>query len=250
MSGQDGPAHSIQLGRHEVEIVGDRFLLTPKARLNYFPHIGCIFIHIPKTAGTSVSAALAQIDEYLRLDGQPPKFELPRRQHNRHAKALTYRDRLEREIWDKAFTFCVVRNPFEQMVSCYHWWLQLAPRFPHLREASRRVAALGGFSAFLRDDLGARRINEFIGEPEHWFQDGNGCDMVDFVVRNEEIDSLLVRLGEYVRVPKGVRIERRNATRHGHYATYYDDAGVAAVAERFRYSIERFGYRFEPAVKS
>lgn len=247
MSGQGGPAHHIELGRQAVEIVGDRFLLTPKARLNYFPHIGCIFIHIPKTAGTSVSAALAQIDEYLRLDGQPAKFELPLRKHNRHAKALTYRDRLERDIWDKAFTFCVVRNPFEQMVSCYHWWLQLAPKFPHLRETSQRVAALGGFNAFLRDDLGARRINEFIGEPEHWFQDAEGRDMVDFIVRNEEIDTLLARLGEYVKVPKGVRIERRNATRRGHYAAYYDDACVAAVAQRFRYCIERFGYRFEPA---
>ena len=50
----------INIGANDVEIVGDRFLLVPKARLNYFPHIGCIFIHIPKTAGTSVSAALAR----------------------------------------------------------------------------------------------------------------------------------------------------------------------------------------------
>lgn len=235
----------INIGENEVEIVNDRFLLIPKARLNYFPHIGCIFIHIPKTGGTSISAALAQLDEYLRLDGVSPKFDLPTRPHYKHAKGLVYFEDLERDIWDNAFKFCVVRNPFEQMVSSYHWWLQHAARFPSHQKNSELVAKLGSYSSFINHELGATRINECHGEPEHWFLGRNGEDLVDFIVENERVNTLFDYLSDYVSVPKGIKISHKNVTEREKYSYYYEsDDLVRKVSDRFRYVIDRFGYKF------
>jgi len=235
----------INIGANDVEIVGDRFLLVPKARLNYFPHIGCIFIHIPKTAGTSVSAALAQIDEYLRLDGAPPKFALPARPHYKHAKAVHYLEKMEKDIWDNAFKFCVVRNPFEQMVSSYHWWTQLAPRFRDHQKNAELVISLGSFEAYVNHDLGSTCINECKGESEHWFLGHNNEDLTDFVVQSENLNAMFEQLKRFVpSMPRGVKIEQKNATQRRHYSSYYTDDVAHKVGQRFSYIMDRFGYRF------
>src|SRR5882757_7774779 len=112
---------------------------------NYFPHIGCIFIHVPRTGGTSVSNLLARVDTYLKNKGVNPRFSVPRRLHDKHTKGLAYAETLERDIWENSFKFCAVRNPFDLVVSHYNWWLQKASRFPMFQKQAELVSELGSF---------------------------------------------------------------------------------------------------------
>ncbi|GIX30001.1 MAG: hypothetical protein KatS3mg124_0473 [Porticoccaceae bacterium] len=194
-----------------------------------------------------MSAFLTELDEYLRMSGVEPHFQVPQRRHRKHARAIDYRDRLEPEIWDKTFKFTVVRNPYALMVSCWHWWVQKAPHLGNgsFRPLAERVRRLGSFSRFLEDDLGRRYLNNWTGNPEDWFLDEEGRDLVDFIVKQEELDRLPVELVKRVPVPGGIRIPHFNRTEHDDFRTYYDDRGRRLVEQRFSYILERFGYRYD-----
>jgi hypothetical protein len=222
--------------------------LPQPAFKNIFPHLGAIFVHIPKTAGTSIHDLFSQVPAKECPVDAARRAELAsidRKGLTKHSKASEYVDRLGRASWASTFTFTFVRNPWDMMVSSYVWWLQGAPAHPHLRPLAARVAQLADFSAFLRDYLGQACINEFVGDPRDWFM-ADGHDLVDFVGRYEElsddITSIFDRLGiEGARRPE---LPKLNKSRRRPYRDYYTSEARCFVAQRFRYEIDRFGYTF------
>jgi hypothetical protein len=119
--------------------------------------------------------------------------------------------------------------------------------FPILREAARTVAGLGSFEAFLDHELGSSRINEWAGEPEHWFLDSDGNDLADFIVRLEALDELQTELSRFIELPHSIAFPAENQTQREHYSRYYSSRTAEKVAARFRYVIDRFGYEFSRA---
>ena len=69
-----------------------------------------IFIHIPRTAGTSVEKAFVGKD-WFNIDVS-----------TKHIYASTARDYYA-EFWDEYFKFSIVRNPWDRMLSL--------SKFPH-----------------------------------------------------------------------------------------------------------------------
>ena len=97
-----------------------------------------IFIHIPRTAGTSIEKSLCAamgIDNWLSFIGAPrsnlKKYTplgdynyviYPERkihQGQKHIPAKQLRARLGESIWDDYFKFSFVRNPFDHTLSLY-----------------------------------------------------------------------------------------------------------------------------------
>ena len=76
----------------------------------------CIHIHIPKTAGTSITKALHGKDFVL--------FDTNKKIWRQHATALETREHYGKEKWDSYFKFSIVRNPFDRLVSAYNWLCQ------------------------------------------------------------------------------------------------------------------------------
>ena len=72
---------------------------------DYFQQYQTVFIHIPKTAGTSFEYAL---------------FNTKNR--SQHAKASYWRHRIGLLQWNKSFKFAIVRHPFHRLVSGYTYW--------------------------------------------------------------------------------------------------------------------------------
>ena len=215
---------------------------------NIFPDLDAIFVHIPKTAGTTVhdlfsqvSAGASRVDPARR--GQLAAID--RSGMTKHAKAAEYVARMGVESWRTSFTFAFVRNPWDMMVSSYVWWLQKAPTYPHLRHLAAEVAELGHFEAFLRDRLGQTCINEFVGNPRDWFK-ADGEDLVDFVGRYEELADDIAAIFDRLGIERARRPElpRLNGSRRRPYRDYYTGETRALVANRFRYEIDRFGYTF------
>ena len=178
---------------------------------------------------------------------QAPHRWAPRQIHKKHTKAIEYVEKLERDIWQSSFKIALVRDPWAQMLSSYFWWLQRALK---VLPAERRwqadaVQRLGSFDAFLQSEYGSKQLSEWPGNPEDWFLDRQGKDLVDHIAKLEDPVPLFERIGQVSRLPNALQLDQRNVTDHAHYSTYYTDEGIEHVAQRFDYVIRRFGYTFE-----
>jgi hypothetical protein len=205
----------------------------PKA--SYSTSLRYTFIHIPKCAGTSVHCALTQLHEQFGFARDPVRY-------HKHATACEVRDKLA-DHWRESLVFAFVRNPWDLMVSSYHWWIHCAGRYPSLARDAAEVAALNGFGEFLISPHGSEMINERRGRDMlEWICDGDDV-IVDFVGRYERLDEDWERLCEMLQVPP-VPLTHENRVSRAHYSTFYDDESRQRVAKRFARSIQTFGYEF------
>jgi hypothetical protein len=95
--------------------------------------LGLVFIHIPKTAGTSIAKALYEADgkavRHLR--------KLPRTQHY---LARDVRQAITPEKFDSLFSFAVTRDPFERFCSIY-FFVRERPNFAERMESIDSIDA-------------------------------------------------------------------------------------------------------------
>jgi len=194
------------------------------------------FIHIPKTAGRSIEKALGELPE-RPFAGRRATRAFP------HTKGVELKRMTGEDVWERYFSFAFVRNPWDLMVSSYHWWLHKAGKFENRRAQQRAVLGLGSFEAFMHSKFGRLMINECPGSMLDWVQDETGALMVDFLGRFETLDrdwsTICQRLGApYRPLPHENRIARAP------YREFYNEETRAIVAERFHKEIELFGYEF------
>ncbi len=215
-----------------------------------WPNSRCIQVHIPKTAGNSIRSALQaawqstpplqRLVFRTRHGGRGPVRTV--RGAHKHAKAWDLRTSLGEETWSRCFSFAFVRNPWDLMVSSYTWWLEKAERWEKLRPSAQEIKALGSFPRFIESNYGREMINEHQGNIRDWLCGPDGETVVDVVGQFEHLErdwaQIVERLG--VKAP----LPHLNRGKRGPYASYYDDTSRTIVAERFAWTIERFGYRF------
>ena len=79
-----------------------------------------IFIHIPKNGGTSIRNSF-DINGY---DKKVVRKKYP------HDGAMKIRDYCGDEVWNTFYKFAVVRNPYDRLVSYYHFHKSPQYRYP------------------------------------------------------------------------------------------------------------------------
>lgn len=208
-----------------------------------------LFIHIAKTGGTSIRAALRSYkwkDPYRiplflcsrisSLSHHRLACKLPR-----HAKAIAAYEMLPRELFNELFKFAFVRNPWDLQVSSYH---HIERERPHL------LKGIKDFEGFLRWKLdpSARPyqyiIDTSIELQSDYLIDLNGNVIVDFIGRYERLEQdfqeACARIG--IRAPR--LPHKRKATDRTAYQKYYTDETAELIAKHFKRDIEMFGYSF------
>ncbi len=210
-----------------------------------------LFVHIAKTGGTSVRAAL----EGLRW--RDPLYALSFVCHRfshwtghrlgtkfpRHARIIAAREMLPEEYFRALFKFSFVRNPWDLQVSSFH----------HIRRERPQVMnGITDFREFMRWKFDPERpyqyhIDTSLKLQSDYLRDFDGELLTDFVGRyerlQEDFDTVCRRIG----IPPRPLPHRRKATdRKKDWRSYYDDATAEQVARHFARDIELFGYRFDP----
>lgn len=205
-----------------------------------------IFVHIPKTGGTSLALALesrAKRDDILI--GDTPKAQ---RRRNRltgvstkgrlwkHATLADIEGLVSLDFIQSAFCVSLVRNPWDRLVSYYHWLRD--QKFDH--SAVRRAKALG-FSNFLqapetRSSLSRAHYSSYMIASD-------GCEYAKLFIRLEHFEEDSIAFWDYL----GFRLDLPHENRSGRakdYQRYYTDSDASLVAEVCAKDIQRFGYEF------
>ncbi len=207
-----------------------------------------LFVHIAKTGGTSVRAALQKyrwrdpyyIPQWLasRMSSwvnHEIAIKLPR-----HAKAITAQEMLPRPFYDDLFKFAFVRNPWDLQVSSYH---HIRRERPHLLQPNE------DFEQFLHRKLNPERpwqyhIDTSITLQTDYLNDQHGKRIVDFVGHYERLQADFDICCERIGIRTTELPARRKAKDRDEYRKYYNNTTKALVAHHFANDIEQLGYQF------
>ena len=206
-----------------------------------------IFVHAPKTGGTSLALALEQramADDILlgdtpkakkrrgRLDGVETSGRLWK-----HAMLADLYGLATQEEMETFFVFTLVRNPWDRMVSYYHW-LQ-AQSFDH---PAVGLAKSHDFAGFLRLDL----IRESIRAAPYgrYVTDAGGVERADLFIRLEHLADDLAALEAHLGFRLGPVPHVNQSNRARNWRGYYGDSEAEIVADLCETDIKRFHYTF------
>jgi len=205
----------------------------------------CIFVHIPKTAGTSLEFALFK--DYERTPSNLWGFRLPSNRQGgalQHWKAKQIRQEVGTEDFDRYFKFAFVRNPWDRMVSLFSYLTQ-TERIPR-----KRIRDFLGISQDISFKAFVRTICESEPHP-HWEEqhkfvlDEDGKLLVDFIGRYENLHQGYTYVcSQLPRLRKKVPLPRRLASLRCSYLRYYDNETREMVADKYKTDRELFGYSF------
>ncbi len=203
-----------------------------------------IFIHIPKTAGSSVTRALAGFAEppvqawvhgLLRQVGIHVNYFGPVqwKQFRTHSTAAVLKRHLPEQVYSDFFKFAFVRNPWDRLVSSYYYLLNNRMHHRH-----RRVCSLRDFEEYVNYEAWRNKMSQtaFLVQPD-------GRLIVDFVGRFETLREDFAHVGRVLKLD--VSLPHINRTLHRDYRSYYTDRTARLVAEYWREDIEMFGYTFD-----
>jgi Sulfotransferase family len=175
-----------------------------------------VFIHVPKTAGTSIGQAIWSAGQTVEWR---PRY---------HAPAYTVLDGRE-----DCFSCAFVRNPWDRMLSIWRF--------------SRPDIALRDYIRNL--SLEARSASErpyinVLGKSQSWFiNDHAGKSLVSFIGRfeslHQDFGAICSEIG--IAVPP---LGHFNRTDHTNYRDYYDAETREMIAKEYAEDIEAFGYSF------
>ncbi len=203
-----------------------------------------IFVKARKTAGTSVEIALSRHrgpedvvapispeDEVLRAQHggvpaqnyEPPRFPVPAFSH---LGCRATRGAVGVETWDAYLTFAVERNPWDAVVSSYHY-----------RYRDRPAIAFSDFVMSARADRLARNQRKIRID---------GRVVVDHVCRFENLAEDLEAVYDRIGLPGPVCLPHAKSgfRTSRHYREYYGPQQRRRVARLFHRTIRDFGYEF------
>lgn len=196
-----------------------------------------LFIHVPKTAGNSISLALNDYsdDKIIEIDETLDTFEIKNDKFNttKHSSLSYYKSILDEEVYNKLYKFCVVRNPWEMAVSYYfspHWKKWEKYHSPEKWDIDNFIKLL---------DFQILPLRHYICTSDN----NNLSDEMNNIIRFEnlenEFNEVLNELGI-----KNNKLMHKNKSNHDDYRVYYTDDLKDIVYNKFKEEINFFNYEF------
>lgn len=192
-----------------------------------------IFIHIPRTGGTSIEKAI------LNNRSGWWGIHAPSKHLNAYSAKKIYKS-----YWDDYFKFTFVRNPWDRMVSMLKYGSFYGV---HLSKDER--ITIDDYLKYFKKIEYDRRFFNFSQIKDTQTQDGAvygniiGEDM-NFVGKFETLDQDFETLCELTNIPK-VRLPKiEQSLNRKNYKKYYNEENKLLVKEKYRIDIEKYNYIF------
>jgi hypothetical protein len=196
-----------------------------------------VFFAVPKTGTHAIRQALSPHlgpDDWEQQDlFERKRLPIPALAQLRHGhiSVRQLQPLLPREQWERYFKFAFVRNPFDRFVStCFF----LRRNQPGMEQHA---------TAFMKQAIRTPRFRQrILVQPQSvLLTDASGDVALDYVGRFEDLQQSCNEAFGRIGLPEP-DLEKRNASKHGASANYYDDDLRRAVADYYRADFENFGY--------
>lgn len=206
-----------------------------------------IFIHIPKTAGTSLLSVLEHNGGQSLMD----ELSVRKRFQNRglvsfnhiSLPSLVEAGLLSRQYLQRAWKFSFVRNPYDRAVSLYCYFTS---------ERSRRMLPTTTFSIFcsylaehayepigLYNWRGLSQLNPQVA----WLRNRDGTSLCDFVGRYENLEEDFAHVRRVLQLrSESQGLPQKNRSARLRLREYYSEREREIVARVYAEDFARFGY--------
>jgi len=157
---------------------------------------------------------------------------------NRHFSNREYINKLGKE-YSQYFSFSVVRNPWDRMVSLYFFGKQKNKSWcKKFKDFNKWIQYITQQNAKWK-----RYWNQF-----DWLKDHNDNINIDFIIRFENIDKDWLKLCKKIKckpqqLPHINKTKKRKRKRKD-YRFYYNDKSIELIGEKYKKDIEIFDYTF------
>jgi hypothetical protein len=196
--------------------------------------VNCTFIHVPKTAGTTVGLWM---QSYITQPGTEVKY------WDYHPLCSSIQN-----TFAKNFTFTVVRNPWDRMVSYYNWVKDVKDyrNSQFVTDNNLDPNNWPSFEWFITN-MDNFTYNNPRGPyktgahaPQVYWHDGQ----IDAYLKFENLDKDFVQIQNIFECHEPLEKIKVSRPPNDDYKNYYNDTTKAIVDRLYAEDIERFGYTF------
>lgn len=192
----------------------------------------CIFVHVPKTAGMSISRAL-----FGNLSGG-------------HATLADYQIIFGEQEFNRYFKFSFVRNPWDRIFSAYNFLVK-GGATEYDRLWAHNIEKYGTFQDFVKHGLRTPEVSNklhFLPQSHFLTVPHRENSRVDFLGFFENIKDDFDYIRNKLNLNDIAELKHVNATPGSEkkdFRDYYDNDTKKIVQEIYSDDIKRFGYSFD-----
>ena len=217
----------------------------------------CIFIHIPKCAGTSIESALGHLDGHSGRGGQDHRsirmlqrpildsttfstieniIELYRRIKHQFSPNITNpknKITLTHNQYLDYFKFTVVRDPWDRAYSWYN---------NYIRDPEHETSGLSrstSFHKFIQHQAGKGMLAPQL----YWLKDTQGQIPMDYIARFENLESDFGYICKQLGIGE-IELPHKIKGTDSNYRDKYDNDAMRIVEKAYKEEIRLFNYEF------
>jgi Sulfotransferase family len=206
----------------------------------------CVFVHIPKTGGQSISQFFLNLNglEWKHRSQFGLKFNKdPSRGPRRLAHLTAYEyltlGYLDRNNSDRMFKFAFVRNPWDRLVSEYEFRMGIRRRM-RKETVDFKTFIFKEFPVEGRSDAYRHALPQC-----RFVFDSSGRQLVDFIGRFETLQKDFNHVCERLQIGRS-ELPHKNKSRMKtkFYEEYYDSESIEFVEQYYKDDLFLFKYKF------
>ena len=212
---------------------------------------GFLFLSLPRAASLTVRKLLDPYSDIKSKKITDTHKSFPFWHHTKASEAKKIFKKKKWE-WNSYKKFCLVRNPFDRVVSAYkkrwekNYGWHSTGRFSKDMKSLLRDILLGrlGFEEFVLNNDPKTGYTISI---EEFAYDKSGDKIVDDILIFENLPS---NLAEYLERNIGLRVSKdkikhyHKSNRTKNYKEWYNIRTKKTIEKQYRYELEKFGYEF------